>query len=190
MVGTLSESNGCAPAGYDRDNQGYSSSLVTEIVAGVTNARPCDPTCPTLGELTAAFAEAQPDVVLMHFGTNDVWNGRATESIVSGYSQVVEAARTANPNVLILVAQLIPMNVTDATCSGCTCAGCPTDVPALNARIVSWASSTTTASSTVRVVDQFSGFDATADNRDGVHPNELGARKMADRWYEALAPLF
>lgn len=190
MVGTLSEGNGCAPAGYDRDNQGYSSSLVTEIVAGVTTARTCDPTCPTLADLTAAFAQAQPDVVLMHFGTNDVWNARATEAIVGGYSQVVEAARAANPNVTILVAQIIPMNVTDATCSGCTCAGCATNVPALNARITSWATSTSTQSSAVRVVDQFTGFDATLDNRDGVHPNDLGARKMADRWYEALAPLF
>lgn len=190
LVGTLSESNGCAPAGYDRDNQGYSSSLITEITAGVTNARTCDPTCPTLSDLAGAFVQAQPDVVLMHFGTNDVWNGRATEAIISGYSQVVEAARTANPNVTILVAQIIPMNVTDTTCSGCTCAGCAVDVPALNARIVSWASQMTTPGSAVRVVDQFTGFDATGDNRDGVHPNDLGARKMADRWYQALAPLF
>lgn len=190
LVGTLGENSGCAPAGYDRDNQGYSSSLITEITSGVTDARTCDPTCPTLDELRGAFAQAQPDVVLMHFGTNDVWNGRATEAIVSAYSQVVEAARAANPNVMILVAQIIPMNVTNDTCNGCTCAGCAVDVPALNARIVSWASELSTASSPVRVVDQFTGFDATADARDGVHPNDLGARKMADRWYEALAPLF
>jgi lysophospholipase L1-like esterase len=190
LVGTLSEGNGCAPAGYDRDNQGYSSSLVTEIVAGVTNARTCDPTCPTLNDLTAAFAQAQPDVVLLHFGTNDVWNGRATEAIVSAYSQVVAAARAANPNITILAAQIIPMNVTETTCAGCSCAACATAVPDLNARIVSWAASLSTANSAVRVVDQFTGFDPTLDNRDGVHPNDLGARKMADRWYEALAPLF
>ena len=190
FVGTLSEANGCAPADYDRDNQGYSSSLVTEIAAGVTDARTCDPACPTLNELGAAFAQARPDVVLMHFGTNDVWNGRPTESIVSAYTRVVESARAANPAVTILVAQIIPMNVGEATCGGCSCAGCAVDVPALNLRIVSWASSMTTASSAVRVVDQFTGFDATMDNGDGVHPNDLGARKMADRWYEALAPLF
>jgi acyl-CoA thioesterase I len=102
----------------------------------------------------------------------------------------VEAARAANPSVTILAAQIIPMNVTEATCGGCSCAACATAVPALNARIVSWAASLSTASSAVRVVDQFTGFDATLDNRDGVHPNDLGARKIADRWYEALAPLF
>jgi mannan endo-1,4-beta-mannosidase len=42
----------------------------------------------------------------------------------------------------------------------------------------------------VRVVDQFAGYDAVADNRDGVHPNELGSKKIADRWFAALQPLF
>lgn len=190
FVGTLSENLGCAPAGYDRDNQGYSSSLVTEIAAGITDARTCDPICPTLDDLASAFATAMPDVILMHFGTNDVWNARPTESIIAAYTSVLGAARAANPNVVVLAAQIIPMNVTDATCMGCTCAGCPEDVPALNAAIATWASMSSTEASPVIVVDQFSGYDAVADNADGVHPNASGSQKIADRWYTALEPLF
>jgi len=190
FVGTLTENSGCTPAGYDRDNQGYSSSLVTEVVAGITNARTCDPACPTLAEVAAAFAQAEPDVILMHFGTNDVWNGRPIEAIVSAYSQIVQAARAANPAVTVLTAQIIPMNVTNATCAGCTCANCARDVPALNARIVSWAAGISTAASPVRVVDQFTGYDAAQDNVDGVHPNAGGAAKIAARWYSALEGFF
>jgi lysophospholipase L1-like esterase len=191
FVGTLTSDNGCSPGGYDEDNQGYSSSLVTEIVAGITNARTCDPTCPTLADLTQAFATAQPDVLLMHFGTNDVWNAKPTDSIISAYTSVIGAARAANPNVVILAAQLIPMNVTATTCSGCSCANCVTDIPALNQRITSWASTNGTAQSPIVVVDQYTGYDAVADSRDGVHPNNgSGSTKMADRWYAALAPLF
>ncbi|HEU4577660.1 MAG TPA: GDSL-type esterase/lipase family protein [Polyangiaceae bacterium] len=191
FVGTLSSDNGCAPAGYDRDNQGYSSSLITEIVANVTTARTCDPNpCPALADLQQAFLAQPTDVALLHFGTNDVWNAKNPQDIVNGYSEVVKALRAANPKVVILVAQIIPMNVSDTTCAGCTCAGCATGVPALNALISSWAAQQSSAESPVRVVDQFDDYDAVADNRDGVHPNELGSKKIADRWFAALQPLF
>ena len=39
FVGTIPKDNGCAPAGYDLDNQAYSSSLVTEIVARESEIR-------------------------------------------------------------------------------------------------------------------------------------------------------
>jgi lysophospholipase L1-like esterase len=191
FVGTLTSDNGCAPANYDRDNQGYSSSLITEIVANVTTARMCDPNpCPALADLQQAFLAKPTDVALMHFGTNDVWNAKNPQDIVNGYSEVVKALRAANPKVVILVAQIIPMNVTDTTCGGCTCAGCVTGVPALNALITSWAAQQSTADSSVRVVDQYDGYDAVADNRDGVHPNDLGSKKIADHWFAALSPLF
>jgi lysophospholipase L1-like esterase len=190
LVGTLQSNPGCSPANFDADNQGYSSSLITEIAAGTTNARTCDPICPTMADLAQAFMTARPDVLLMHFGTNDVWNARPVADIQSGYSQVVDAARAANPNVVVMVAQIIPMNVSETTCAGCTCPGCGTAVPQLDQQIVSWAASKTLPASPVLVVDQFTGYDAVADNVDGVHPNAQGSQKMADRWLSSLRPLF
>src|SRR3712207_7345092 len=40
------------------------------------------------------------------------------------------------------------------------------------------------------LVDQYAGFDPRpgADTYDGVHPDESGDRKMADRWFAALNP--
>jgi acyl-CoA thioesterase-1 len=35
-------------------------------------------------------------------------------------------------------------------------------------------------------VDQWTGFNTTTDTGDGVHPNDSGIRKIADRWYPAL----
>jgi cellulase/cellobiase CelA1 len=37
------------------------------------------------------------------------------------------------------------------------------------------------------VVDQWTGFSAATDTFDGVHPVDSGFRKMADRWYPAVA---
>ncbi|HVT06919.1 MAG TPA: SGNH/GDSL hydrolase family protein, partial [Polyangia bacterium] len=186
FVGTLQADYGCNVSGFDPDNQGYSSSLITEVVAGVTNARTCDPYCPNMTNLQTAFATAKPQVVVMHWGTNDVWNGKSSSSITSAYATVIDALRTANPSVVVLLAEIIPMNVTGATCSGCSCASCATAVPALNAAIVSFAAGKTTAQSPVIVVDQYTGFDASTDTRDGVHPNTAGSQKMATRWYAAL----
>lgn len=191
LVGTLSSDNGCGVAGYETANQGYGGALVTQIVAGITDARTCQPFCPTLADLTTAFDAVKPDVVLMHFGTNDVWSAVPAADILNAYDAVIDALRGANPDVTILVAQIIPMDVTSATCSGCSCPSCPTAVPALNAKIAAWAPTRSTAASPIIVVDQYTGFDAAADTRDGVHPNDTtGSSKMAARWYASLAPLF
>jgi lysophospholipase L1-like esterase len=183
LVGTLQSDSGCSPSSYDHDNQGYSSALVTEIVAGITHARTCDPTCPTLDDLGQAFTSARPDIVLMHFGTNDVWNGIAPATILSAYTRVIDCARAANPSVRFLVAQIIPMNP-----SGCS--ACAARVQALDAEIPGWAAGKATAASPITVVDQWTGFDDSTDTGDGVHPNAQGAQKMSDKWFGALDPLF
>ena len=42
----------------------------------------------------------------------------------------------------------------------------------------------------VILVDQAKGFDWKLDTvKAKVHPNESGARKMAERWMEAMKPL-
>lgn len=191
FVGTLQSDSGCSPSNYDKDNQGYGSSLVTEAVANDTDNRTCQPKCPSLdADLVPAFMSQKPDVVLLHYGTNDVWNGKATADITNAYGKLVDALRAANPVVKLLVAKIIPMHVTGTTCSNCSCSACATAVPALNSAIETWASGKSTAASPITVVDQYTGFDADADTSDGVHPKDAGAQKMAAKWATALEPLF
>lgn len=177
---------GCTPSNFDKDNEGHPSILVTnfindadDLVAGVQTPQ--------------ALLGAHPaDVVLLHFATNDVWNGRSPITILAAYSTVLAALRQANPRVTVLVAKLIPMAVTANTCSGCSCPNCPAGITALNNMIVTWAAANTTATSAVSVVDQWTDFNANAgaDTGDGVHPNASGDTKIAARWYAALTPLF
>lgn len=191
MVGTLQSDNACSPSNYDKDNQGYGSSLVTEAVANDTGNRTCQPKCPSLdADFAPAFVSQKPDVALLHYATNDVWNGKATADITNAWGKLVDALRAANPNVRVLVAKLIPMHVTSTTCAGCTCSACTASISALNAAVDAWASGKSTAASPIFVVDQFTGFDADADTRDGVHPNDSGSQKMATKWAAALEPLF
>jgi hypothetical protein len=44
--------------------------------------------------------------------------------------------------------------------------------------------------SPIWVVDQYTGFNAGSDLRDGVHPNDAGDVKMLNVWYPALVRAF
>ncbi|MBB5874299.1 lysophospholipase L1-like esterase [Allocatelliglobosispora scoriae] len=167
FVGTL-PGGGCSVA-HDGDNEGHGGFKATGIA--------------DQNQLPAWLAATRPDIVLMHLGTNDVWNNIPAATILAAFSKLVDQMRASNPNIKILAAQIIPM-----TPSGCT--WCPTGVAALNGAIPGWAAGKSTAQSPITVVDQFTGFDTVADtNGDGVHPDDSGFQKISDRWYPALTPL-
>ncbi|MDG6101522.1 cellulose binding domain-containing protein [Dactylosporangium aurantiacum] len=155
---------GCAVP-YDGDGEGHGGALVTAVA--------------DQNQLPAWLSATHPDVVLMHFGTNDVWSNRSVDTILAAYGKLVDQMRASNPAMRILVAQIIPMNPS-------SCAECAQRVVALNAAIPGWAASRTTAASPVTVVDQWTGFSTATDTGDGVHPNATGDRKIADRWLPAV----
>ncbi|MDX2933761.1 GDSL-type esterase/lipase family protein [Streptomyces ipomoeae] len=164
FVGTLGP-QGCGQP-HDGDNEGHGGELVTNVAD--QNLLP--------GRLAATL----PDVVVMHFGTNDVWSAIAPDRILAAYTELVGQMRASNPDMRVLVAQLIPMNPE-------SCTACAQRVVDFNARIPDWARATSTSRSPVTVVDQWTGFSTATDTYDGVHPNAAGDDKIAARWYPALA---
>ncbi|MCG5212764.1 cellulose binding domain-containing protein [Streptosporangium soli] len=164
FVGTLGP-QGCSVA-HDGDNEGHGGFLATNVA--------------DQNQLPGWLSAARPDVVLMHFGTNDVWSNRPTATILAAFGKLVDQMRASNANMKILVAQIIPMNPS-------TCGECAQRTVALNAAIPGWAAGKSTAQSPIVVVDQWTGFSTAADTYDGVHPNAAGDKKMSDRWFPALA---
>ncbi len=174
FVGTILNNQSCNGA-PNVQTEGHGGYLVTDLVGNGQHA----------SELPQWTAADKPDVVLMHFGTNDVWNNIAPATIIDAYSTVLASLRGASPKVIVFVAQIIPLNP-----SGC--ADCEARVEALNAQIPTWASAKSTAASPIYVVDQHSVFVAASYQpsstytADGVHPNAAGGQLMADKWYAAL----
>jgi lysophospholipase L1-like esterase len=168
FVGGVSDGGGCNPGySYDHDHEGHGGYSATGIAAN--------------DQLPPWLAAARPDVVMMHLGTNDMWGGYLPlADKLAAFTKLVGQMRAQNPDVKIIVAQIIPM-------SAAACATCPADVVALNNAIPGWAAGLTTARSPIAVADLWTGYDAVADNTDGVHPNSAGFQKMADRWYPVLA---
>jgi lysophospholipase L1-like esterase len=164
FVGTLPP-QGCGVA-YDGDNEGHGGFLATSVA--------------DQNQLVGWLATTRPDIVMMHFGTNDVWSNRPNDVILAAFSKLVDQMRAGNPNMRILVAKIIPMGTSQ-------CPECGQRVVSFNNAIPGWAASKTTSQSPITVVDQWTGFNTATDTYDGVHPNAAGDQKMSDKWYPALA---
>jgi hypothetical protein len=169
-VGTLITNGGqgvtCAGTPYYQPNEGHSGWNSSQIAVG----------------LPGWLQQTHPDIVVMHVGTNNFWNGASQSDItatLSDYTTMVNAMRADNPNVKIIVAQIIPMDYTAATLAASN---------ALDDAIPSWANSKTTAQSPIVVVDLRTGFDVNSYYADAanVHPNSAGSKWMADKVFLLL----
>jgi lysophospholipase L1-like esterase len=167
FVGTLPP-QGCGIE-HDGDNEGHGGALATNVA--------------DQNQLVGWLSSTNPDIVLMHFGTNDCWSGRDNAVILAAFSKLVDQMRAHNANMKILVARIIPMDPARS------CSDCDQRVITLNNSLPGWASGKSTSQSPITIVDQWTGFSASSDTYDGVHPNDSGDQKIADKWYASLTPL-
>lgn len=114
------------------------------------------------------------DIALIHLGTNDVHQRQPALSTRDDIEQVIEKLRAKNPNIKILLAKIVPMRMSSG-------------VPQLNQLLARLAIKLNTPQSPVRSVDMYSGFSLHTDmQKDKIHPNANGEKKMAKRWFDAL----
>ncbi|MCC0175772.1 hypothetical protein I4641_02100 [Waterburya agarophytonicola K14] len=147
---------------FDLDHEGHSGFRTDEILL----------------QLDDWVESAQPDVVLIHLGTNDILQVQSAESTVDELGQVIDTLRDENPNVTIFLAQIIPtINNND-------------ELLALNEQIPVLAEEKDLEDSPIIVVDQFSGFSLADDTYDSIHPNSDGEDKIAEQWFAGLSELF
>ena len=172
MVGSITYNFGGNPSwpqhmglNFDQDHEGHWGWRTDEILNGRLAA----------GSLTEWLDYYTPDVVLIHLGTNDVYQNQSTTSTVEELKQVIDMLRADNPDVIIFVAKLIP-----------TASSRNTGIIELNAEMEGIAALKSTAQSPVHVVDHYTGFDAITDTYDGIHPNAVGEKKMAENWNAAM----
>lgn len=115
-----------------------------------------------------------PDIVLLHLGTNDLLRDNEVDSTIADLGEVIDILQRVNPRVAIFLAQVIPAKPE------------PDLVTEFNGKIPALAAGKHTPLHPVVVVDHFSGFSVNGDTFDGIHPNTAGEVKMADRWMNGL----
>ncbi|KAL6702896.1 hypothetical protein ACN47E_000858 [Coniothyrium glycines] len=164
FVGTL-PAQGCGFS-YDGENEGHGGYLAVNIA--------------NQNLLPGWLSSSKPDIVMMHLGTNDVWNNQSPATITTAFSKLVDQMRASKPTMKILVAKIIPMAPSN-------CGDCGNRVIALDNAIGSWAASKSTSASPITVVDAWSGFSAQSMTVDGVHPNDAGNKVLANTWFQPLS---
>ena len=142
---------------FDQDHEGYWDYRVNELL-------------PIVG---GKVASAQPDVVLIHLGTNDVLGGQSAAGVAGELSAVIDAVRSGKADTYIILAKIIPAATN------------PSATAALNRQIDGIVASKNSATSPVVSVNQAAGY-STADNYDGVHPNPNGEAKLGNKWADTL----
>ncbi len=162
FVGKQSGPNtGPGSALVDRNHEGHSGFRTDEILA----------------KLSWWLNGNVPDWALVHVGTNDILQGTSIAAARANTSGIIDKLRNANPNVGILLAQVIP-----------NLPGNESAVVALNDELASLAAQKNSQASPVILVDHYSGYSTFTHNYDQIHPNDAGEGFMAQRWFEALYP--
>ncbi len=147
---------------FDTDNEGHWGWTAGEVLAQMRG-----------------WAQAhRPDIALLHLGTNDMLGGSGIGSTLDELTGIVEALRASNPQVVVLLAQLIPTRFDEAN----------ERIVELNGNLATLAPSLSTDTSPVVLVDQFTGFEPSTMTVDGLHPNTVGEERMAQIWLQALQP--
>jgi lysophospholipase L1-like esterase len=131
--------------------------------------------------LARLMATHHPDMLMMQLGVNDVWSGgKTTTDILKNYAALIAQARQDNPNVVVVVAQIQKI-ITD----NCKNQSGYTQAEALIKAVPAWAKTMSTKKSPVFTADLWTNSDP-KESADCVHPNEAGAERMGNNWYQAL----
>ncbi len=133
-----------------------------------------------LGMTKKIYSKYPADIVMIHSGHNSFSKNKPIPGIIRDTQAIIDTIRKINPKVTILLAQVIPAGKLPKYAY----------IPELNKELDSLATRLTKRGYHIVLVDQEAGFNWKKDTiKDKVHPNANGAKKMAEKWAEALLPL-
>ena len=148
------------PQGFDRDNAGFSGWRIRDIDSAVD------------GWLN----DAQPDMVLLEIGTNDILRDDNISTAPSRLNELIDNITNQLPNTQLLVGSIPPISRTEEQRQ---------QAIEFNSHIPGIVDSKAAQGKNVSFVDIFSALTPD-DLQDGVHPTVEGYSKIADVWYDAI----
>ncbi len=139
------------------------------------------------GSIIGWTTAADPDIVLLLAGANDIIQGDGVANAVFDVGLMIDGLRMLNPEVTVLLGRYFTPYTPfpDDPLFAAVLA----EFAALDDELLLLAATKTAPSSPVITVDLGAGFDAEFDTFDGVHPNAVGEQKIADAWRAVLSPL-
>ncbi|MDN5750202.1 MAG: DUF4038 domain-containing protein [Pseudonocardia sp.] len=117
------------------------------------------------------LADTDPDIVLLHAGTNDLLQGDPPEQVVERLDALLTTLFAEQPGVTVITSSLIPLNDSGP------------DWQAVNAAIPDVVAEQRAAGNDAVFADMAaSGIGGEDDIPDDVHPSPAGYAKMAEVW--------
>ncbi|MCI0696912.1 Ig-like domain-containing protein, partial [candidate division KSB1 bacterium] len=161
FVGTLSDGTG-----FDPNHQGVSGASASLLALNIESY----------------LTSTDPDMVLIHTGTNDIGSGEQPSAVLNSIASIVEAIHGHNSAAKILLSGIIPP-ANNATGDQLT--------RDLNALIDGFVNQKRAAGYDIRFVDHYSAFTNNSNwlieyMADDFHPNDEGYRRMATTYFAAV----
>lgn len=163
FVGGLVDGDLANPS-MDADHEGHGGFKASEVSLNVESWLAANPS----------------DYVLLHIGTNDLFDGVTPSDAAASVAAVLRAINTVSPNTRIVLARIINTKG-DTTDQGIT--------TEFNTKIAAIAEEQIAQGSRITVVDMESALNYTNDMFNELHPNEAGYSKIEGVWFNALDTL-
>ena len=126
------------------------------------------------------YSRYPADIVMIHSGHNSFSKDKPVPGIIHYTEAMIDNIREINPDVIVLLAQVIPSGKLPKY----------SYIPELNQELSSLFGRLNKQWQSIILVNQAEGFHWKTDTvKDKVHPNASGAKKMAEKWIDALLPL-
>jgi lysophospholipase L1-like esterase len=161
---------------FPANNEGYSGATISTGGNQLAN------------RVDAAISANPPDIILLHIGTNNLYNGMGQE-VPGQLEALIDQITDDAPDALVVVAQLTPMAESGAqfTFPG-------NGVNQYNALIPDIVQERVDAGKHLLLVDMNTAFKSANMNfvsllAEGLHPNDMGYTVMAQTWYAAIESL-
>jgi len=156
----------------DPNHEGHDGWRADEILNGRSSE-------PNAGKLVDWLNAHQPDVVLLHIGTNDVTAGNEDANEVNDILDVIDDYEAqSNKRVTVILALIINRK----TYSPAT--------TEYNNEVEAMAISRIAGGDDIIIVDMEGALNYSTDMYDDMHPNDNGYAKMAEVWYNVLVQYF
>jgi lysophospholipase L1-like esterase len=153
----------------DPNHEGHNGWRADEILNGRTSD-------PGAGKLEYWLDTHQPDIILLHIGTNDITAGNQDASKVNAILNVIDNYELSSSKSVLVVLALIINRVPYSLAT-----------TQYNNNVQAMASNRIAGGDNIIIVNMENALNYSTDLSDGVHPNDSGYAKMANAWYDALA---
>jgi hypothetical protein len=152
----------------DPNHEGHLGWRADEILNGKTSE-------PAAGKLANWLPASQPDVILLHIGTNDITQGNQDANEVNAILNVIDAYEAENiKNVPVVLARIIDRVPNNPATT------------AYNNDLNTMAAKRIANGDNIIIVNMQYALNYSTDMADNLHPNDSGYVKMANVWYNAL----